>query len=545
MPKTRLGHIRLNWRGVYTSSSTYNKNDIVSYNSSNYICVDDSVVNVTPTDSSSKWDLMSVGTNALTTKGDLHFYDGSNHSRLPIGREGQALTVGTSGVPIWGKGATTKIFTKQTGVVFAKKSDGSYPSAYSGNWRGYPNTPSGSRVRVGHTLNFNGFTATVDKFDADRDDAGHPFRGDHWYVGSSLDGVLEFTTSKPVPFTGFSCNMVGYDSGDDPVLTLEYYDSSTWNIVSTLTFTGNRSMTNSPTKFVGTHTKWRIRFKNRNSSVWTTTLNLMLHPSVSKTNPFPNDDGSTASSTSLTVSNTHDYKATYPRSVPSDYWIGYPNPFNTSVSSSTVYNFTGFTATTTKFDTTNNENPWNDRTESGANGHHWAYHASGTGYFEFTTSKAVPFSGLSIKGDSNAPQTAELFAEVGGSWQRIVNMTSIPTNKRTTLNTSSTVKATKWRIKITPRNSTYMTVEGIRLCINVSAEYSTNPFPNTLNSTVESALISDNAITPNILVDAGQKIRETHWDGSDLSQTEYTVNAGDTFKKTVPSNGAYWYELIE
>ena len=98
-----LGKIRINWRGPWVTSTAYTINDAVSFGGSSYICVTAHTSGTWATDLAAVyWQIMSQGSSANTTSGDITYFGASSNTRLPIGTAGQVLTVGTSGYPTWG-----------------------------------------------------------------------------------------------------------------------------------------------------------------------------------------------------------------------------------------------------------------------------------------------------------------------------------------------------------------------------------------------------------------------------------------------------------
>ena len=98
-----LGKLRVNWRGAWTTSTAYQINDAVSNAGSSYICVVANTSSSTfATDlGASYWQLMAQGNSANTTAGDITYYNSGANQRLPIGTQGQVLTVNSSGIPSW------------------------------------------------------------------------------------------------------------------------------------------------------------------------------------------------------------------------------------------------------------------------------------------------------------------------------------------------------------------------------------------------------------------------------------------------------------
>jgi len=112
----------LNWRGEWIDDQEYFEGDVVRYGDNSYVCVlghisegDDYSSIGGPqgggnegsrpdlADSGQYWSIIAVGTeqSVLTTTGDMVYYSGSAPTRLPIGVDGQILTVQPDGVPAW------------------------------------------------------------------------------------------------------------------------------------------------------------------------------------------------------------------------------------------------------------------------------------------------------------------------------------------------------------------------------------------------------------------------------------------------------------
>jgi len=94
-----------NWVGTWSSTTQYKLGDSVRKDSNSYVSVASTNVNVDPvTDTlGTYWNALIEGaeTNVLTTQGDLVYESGAGASRLPIGTNGQVLTVSSGGVPNW------------------------------------------------------------------------------------------------------------------------------------------------------------------------------------------------------------------------------------------------------------------------------------------------------------------------------------------------------------------------------------------------------------------------------------------------------------
>ena len=105
------------WKGLWIDDAAYVLGDIVRYGDNSYVCIqahqsegDDGssgggAANSRPDldTTGTYWNVISIGTeqSVLTTKGDMVYYSGSTPVRLPIGEDGQILTVSADGVPNW------------------------------------------------------------------------------------------------------------------------------------------------------------------------------------------------------------------------------------------------------------------------------------------------------------------------------------------------------------------------------------------------------------------------------------------------------------
>ena len=113
-----LGKIRVNWRGVWTTSTAYQINDAVSNGGSSYICVVAHTSGTFATDLAAvDWQIMAQGQSTNTTTGDITYYGASSNQRLAVGQTGQVLTV-SGGVPAWA-------YPNVTGAVFYVTPEGS------------------------------------------------------------------------------------------------------------------------------------------------------------------------------------------------------------------------------------------------------------------------------------------------------------------------------------------------------------------------------------------------------------------------------------
>ena len=102
MTTISLGKVAFTWQSTYNASSTYMKQDVVSYNGDSFVCVLDNTMGVTPTDASAAWDLFAQGTAGISnSSGQIIYNNGSGLVALPAGALGQVLTVGPTGLPVW------------------------------------------------------------------------------------------------------------------------------------------------------------------------------------------------------------------------------------------------------------------------------------------------------------------------------------------------------------------------------------------------------------------------------------------------------------
>jgi hypothetical protein len=111
------------WRGEWLDDQEYFEGDVVRYGTNSYVCtayhISEGDDYSTETllgqgggaegsrpdlaDSGQYWSVIAIGLeeSVLTTTGDLVYYSGQVPTRLPIGKEGQILQVGTQGIPNW------------------------------------------------------------------------------------------------------------------------------------------------------------------------------------------------------------------------------------------------------------------------------------------------------------------------------------------------------------------------------------------------------------------------------------------------------------
>ena len=111
----------LNWKGPWIDDAEYVLGDVVRYGDNSYTCIlghfsegddfstdraiDGGAENSRPDldTSGTYWNIIALGseTSVLTTTGDLVYYSGSGPARLPIGLNGQVLTVNEDKLPEW------------------------------------------------------------------------------------------------------------------------------------------------------------------------------------------------------------------------------------------------------------------------------------------------------------------------------------------------------------------------------------------------------------------------------------------------------------
>ena len=96
------------WLGLWQAGTVYKLGDSVAYGSNSYVCVAQHT-GVYPGNRPDEdlagafWNSLVQGasTNVLTTRGDTVYYAPTGAARLPIGSEGQLLTVNSTGDPAW------------------------------------------------------------------------------------------------------------------------------------------------------------------------------------------------------------------------------------------------------------------------------------------------------------------------------------------------------------------------------------------------------------------------------------------------------------
>ena len=132
------------WKGLWIDDAEYVLGDVVRYGDNSYVCIlghlsegDDGSSGVGAGADNSRpdqdttgtyWNVIAIGTeqSVLTTKGDMVYYSGSAPVRLPIGDDGQVLTVNSLGVPNW------EFLGKSTDVYYVAEHGKDAPSPVYG-----------------------------------------------------------------------------------------------------------------------------------------------------------------------------------------------------------------------------------------------------------------------------------------------------------------------------------------------------------------------------------------------------------------------------
>lgn len=99
-----LGKVAFSWKGAWSSTPTYYKQDVVSKNGSTYVCVaTTSSINVDPTSAgNTDWEVFATGVDAVATGNNGIIYsDGTSLQTLAAGSANQVLKINSSGVPEW------------------------------------------------------------------------------------------------------------------------------------------------------------------------------------------------------------------------------------------------------------------------------------------------------------------------------------------------------------------------------------------------------------------------------------------------------------
>ena len=120
----------IEWKDTWTTATLYDAGDAVRYGLISYICVlahtSDTAKRPDNDTSGTYWKNLASGAeeSSITTQGDLFYYGGSGPTRLPIGKEGQILSVSSGGLPEWKDfGSTPDVY-----YVGTNGADNAYPT---------------------------------------------------------------------------------------------------------------------------------------------------------------------------------------------------------------------------------------------------------------------------------------------------------------------------------------------------------------------------------------------------------------------------------
>ena len=107
----------IEWKNTWTTATLYDLGDAVRYGLISYVCVQahtsDTAKRPDNDTAGDFWNNLASGAeeSSITTSGDLLYYGGSGPTRLPIGKEGQVLSVSSGGIPEWKDfGATPDVY---------------------------------------------------------------------------------------------------------------------------------------------------------------------------------------------------------------------------------------------------------------------------------------------------------------------------------------------------------------------------------------------------------------------------------------------------
>ena len=113
----------ITWRNTWLDDQYYYQGDVIRFGDNSYVCIkahvaeDDDYSTETQVGAGggaensrpdqdvtgTYWNVIAVGSESsvLTTTGDMVYYSGAGPTRLPIGDDGQVLTVSSAGIPEW------------------------------------------------------------------------------------------------------------------------------------------------------------------------------------------------------------------------------------------------------------------------------------------------------------------------------------------------------------------------------------------------------------------------------------------------------------
>jgi len=148
MATVNIGNIKFNWKGPWSSSTTYAVDDVVSLSGSSYISIQ-AGSNQNPASASAYWQQMSsAGTNGsngsngtdlsttLSTRGDLVFKGASALTRLPKGSSGQVLKQGSND-PEWGTVASAPLIKSYLRMCKGGSSISGFNASSPGHFSAY------------------------------------------------------------------------------------------------------------------------------------------------------------------------------------------------------------------------------------------------------------------------------------------------------------------------------------------------------------------------------------------------------------------------
>ena len=212
-----LGKIAFTWKGTYAAGTTYARQDVVIYNGSSYVCLQDSTVGQTPANLTAYWQLFAQGVGSVSANaGEVIYNNGSGLVALPAGTAGQVLTINASGFPSWAapdirsatkvKALSSNGYTQNSNTYrhgYVIMTDNSVKSwGWNGNYclgegttnsRSYPGRvafPPGfpGALRVYHNFQYNGICIDV--------------TGQLWIWGYNTEGQCATgnTTVQTVPY---------------------------------------------------------------------------------------------------------------------------------------------------------------------------------------------------------------------------------------------------------------------------------------------------------------------------------------------------------
>jgi len=271
MADFKLGRLKFVWKGEWTTTTAYVKDDVVRYGSSSYVCID-AHTSSTWNANSAKFELMLEGGSPTTTEGDIIYRGASEDARLPIGDDGQILFV-RDGIPSWENLVTAEnvYYVSQDGddandgtnlnlafatikhacdtvvgpaVIFVKT--GTYyeqlpikvpagVSVYGDGQRTTQVRPidiSATGSDVTATL---GATTSTTIVIEDANTTGHDWQVGATVTGTSISGTVTITAiAIDTPIAGYTTLTVGFSSqivnGESVTLASDYSEGTMWMV---------------------------------------------------------------------------------------------------------------------------------------------------------------------------------------------------------------------------------------------------------------------------------------------------------------------------